>query len=108
MFTTRYVKDNIEAIRESLERRKSNYPVDKLLALDSESAGIRQELQELRTERNAGSRKLSEAKKNGGEADAALSKRLLEVKARIAELESGLEKYDGEINSLLLNIFPGF
>jgi seryl-tRNA synthetase len=104
MFTTRYVKDNIEAIRESLERRKSNYPVDKLLALDSESAGIRQELQELRTERNAGSRKLSEAKKSGGEADVALSKRLLEVKARIIELESSLERYDSNINSLLLNM----
>lgn len=104
MFTTRYVKDNIEAIRESLSRRKSDYPLDKLLALDSESAGMRQELQELRTERNAGSRKLSEAKKSGGEADGTLSKRLLEVKSRIIELEGRLEKYDSEINSLLLNM----
>ena len=34
MLTTKYVRDNREDIKESLKRRKSDYPLNKLLDLD--------------------------------------------------------------------------
>ena len=35
MFTARYVRENLEAIRESLKRRNSKYPLDRLLEAEN-------------------------------------------------------------------------
>ena len=55
MLTTKYVRDNVDAIRKSLEKRKSNYSLDKLLELDKEWRSAKAELQTLQEKRNKAS-----------------------------------------------------
>ena len=70
MITARYVRENIDVIRKSLDKRKSAYPIDDLLALDEEYRKMQKEAQELRERRNKGSREVSDARKAGRDADA--------------------------------------
>ncbi len=69
MITTRYVRENADPIRESLQRRGSAYPIDELLSLDREWRGLKTELQALQEERNRRGIEVSEMKKRGEGAD---------------------------------------
>ncbi len=64
MITAKYLRDNISAIRNSIEKRKSTYPIDEMLRLDEELRSIQKQVQELQTKRNKGSKEISDAKKN--------------------------------------------
>ena len=48
MLTTKYVKENLDAIRQSLKKRRNAYPVDELLKLDVDAKKMRMELQSQR------------------------------------------------------------
>ena len=63
MITTKYVRDNIDKIRRSMEKRRSDYPLDELLKLDEDLRKINTQIQELQKQRNVGSKEISEAKK---------------------------------------------
>ncbi|MHB1830626.1 MAG: serine--tRNA ligase [Candidatus Micrarchaeaceae archaeon] len=104
MISTRYVKDNIEAIRKSLEVRKSDYPIDELQKLDQEFNKISTEAQQLRASRNKGSLAISELKKSGKEAGKEKLDELVAVKSRIAEIEMQMPKYQERIDALLWNM----
>ena len=65
MLTTKHVRDNIGAIRDSLKKRKSEYPIDELLKLDEELRGLKTKLQQLQARRNRESLEISAAKKRG-------------------------------------------
>ncbi len=104
MITTRYVKDNLEAIRKSLAKRKSDYPLDELLKLDEEVKKISAEAQQLRAQRNKGSLEVAELKKAKKEVGEHKMKELGKIKDRIDEIEAQLPKYEEKINSLLLNM----
>ncbi len=103
MLTTRYVKDNIEAIRRSLAKRKSNYPIDELLRLDEESKKLEKNLQDLRARRNSGSLAVSELKKSKKDASKEIEE-LAAVKKEIGDIEAELPSYQDRINGLLWNM----
>ena len=104
MLTTKYVRDNIDAIRRSLETRKSDYPLDELVGLEEQTRKTGTELQELRAKRNRGTMQISEAKKQGKAADDALMKELADLKKRIDELESTLPKSMERLDFLVWNL----
>ena len=87
MLNAKYVRDNLEAIKKSLDKRNSKFPLDEFLSLEEGNRRIEKELQELRTERNKGSEQFAQAKKAGSEVDKKLMARLAELKKRIEELE---------------------
>ena len=103
MLTARYARDHLKEIRESMGRRKSDYPIDELLKLDDESKKISTEAQQLRAQRNRGSLEVAKLKKEGKEA-ASEVKMLSEVKKRIEEIEAQLPKYQKRIDMLLWNM----
>ncbi|MDE1861022.1 MAG: serine--tRNA ligase [Candidatus Micrarchaeota archaeon] len=103
MLTTKYVKDNVDAIRKSLKKRKSDYPLDELLKLDEEYNKISTEAQQLRAKRNKGSLEVAELKKAGKGADKKIDE-LSGIKARIDEIELQLPKYQVRIDALLWNM----
>ncbi len=84
MITTKYVRDHIDEIRQTLKNRNSNFPIDELLSLDEKWRVMRTEIQELQAQRNKSSIEISEAKKKG-----------LDVKSRIAALGELKKKLDG-------------
>ena len=104
MITTKYVRDNVERIRESLERRRSNYPLDELLKLDEQSRAIQTKVQELRKKRNAGSIEVSNARKEGKKVADSRIRELADVKKEIEELEAKDAAGRERIDSLLWNM----
>ncbi len=103
MITTRYVREHVDEIRQSLQKRKSDYPLDGLLKLDEEWRGLRTRLQELQARRNKESLDISKAKKAGEAIDervAALGK----VKSEIDAIEGELPSYEARIDEMLWNM----
>jgi len=104
MLTTRYVREHLEEIKKSLEKRKSNYPIDELVKLDDESKRIGTEAQQLRAKRNKGSMEIAQQKKAGVEIGSAKKDELASIKARIDEIEKQLAQYQERIDQLLWNL----
>lgn len=110
MLTTKYVRDNIVAIRASLKKRKSDYPIDKLLSLDEESRKLKTELQQLQALKNKGSLEIAAETKKGKNDHSSREKikekseELAKIKEKIAELEARLPSYEQEIEMLLWNL----
>lgn len=103
MLTTKYVRDNIGAIRASLKRRKSDYPIDELLKLDEELRGIKTKLQQLQAKRNKESLEVSAAKKRGEGIQEKVSA-LAGIKGEIEDLEASVPTYEERVNFLLWNM----
>ncbi len=104
MITARYVRENLDAIRESLARRKAEYPIDEILKLDDDAKKITQEAQQLRATRNRGSLEVAELKKAGKEVAGSKMSELAAVKNRIEEIEKQLPEYQNRIEFLLMNM----
>lgn len=103
MFTTKYVRENLDTIKDSLERRKSDYPIDKLLDLDKKWREDKARLQELQSKRNKASLEISELKKKGVEIEEKVSS-LAFLKEQIEELDNIVSKNERDIESLLWNL----
>ncbi|MDE1871055.1 MAG: serine--tRNA ligase [Candidatus Micrarchaeota archaeon] len=103
MLTTKYVRDHLEEIRESLNRRKSDYPIGKLLDLDREWRECKTQLQELQSKRNRASIEVSELKKKGMEIKEKVES-LSYLKEQIEEMEMSLDKDSAEMEKLLWNM----
>jgi seryl-tRNA synthetase len=93
MFTTKYVIQNLEKIKKSLERRKSDYPIDELLRLDKEYKEKKQKLQELQHQKNLVTLKIAKGEK--------VEKNLKEVSEEIKKLEDEAKNYEEKIKNLL-------
>jgi seryl-tRNA synthetase len=103
MITTKYVRDYIDEIRETLKRRGSDYPIDELLKLDEEWRAMKTALQDMQAERNSESIKISELKKKGKDS-AKKIKELGELKAKIDKSEKELGEKADRLERLLWNI----
>lgn len=103
MITSRYVREHIAEIRESLERRQSDYPIDELLVLDERDRELGAELQELRTARNRGSLEVSKLKKAGEGASGKISE-LAATKERIERIEAELPQRRERLEALLTGL----
>jgi seryl-tRNA synthetase len=101
MLTTRWVRENLDAIRKSLEKRKSDFPLDELLKLDEETRQMVTEIQRLRTERNKGSLEIANKKKQGVQPSQEELSRLASLKEQIDKLEAELEKKKERLDKLL-------
>ncbi len=104
MLSTRYVRDNIDAIRASLEKRKSDFPLEELLKLDEEDRRMETELQKLRAEHNKGSREISELKKAGKQVEKERIEQLAMLNEKISGIEAQLPKNRERLNFLLWNM----
>ncbi len=103
MLTTKYVRDHIDEIKDSLKRRKSNYPIDKLLELDKSWREGKGELQKLQAKLNKASMEISELKKKGNEIKSKVVG-LSILKEEIDELLKAVEKNEHDIEKILWNM----
>ncbi len=103
MLTTKYVRENIDAIKASLKRRKSDYPIEELLKLDEEWRILKTKLQEAQTKRNRASIEISELKKKGEDVKGHIAA-LADLKAEIASMEVSLPSYEDRMEGLLWNM----
>jgi seryl-tRNA synthetase len=103
LLTTKYVRDHIDEIKKSLEKRKSAYPIDELLNLDMDIRKLKTELQELQAKRNKESMEISEKKKKNEDIGEKINT-LKVVKEKIEAIESELPSYQDRVNFLLWNM----
>lgn len=103
MLTTKYVRDHADAIRESLKKRGSDYPLDELLDLDAKARKTMTEQQQLQAERNKATLAVSEKRKRGESADREIAA-LKGVKDRVDALDRALSEQQERIERLLWNV----
>ncbi len=104
VLTTKYVRDHLEEIKESLERRKSDYPIAELLDLDEEYRKLQNETQILRAKRNKGSEEISKLKKSGKDVSESTVRELAETRESIEGLEKTGAEFEQKIGYLLWNM----
>jgi seryl-tRNA synthetase len=103
MITSRYVRENLAQIRESLSRRRSDYPIEELLKLDEQVRALGKDLQDLRERRNKGSLEVSKLKKSGEDTGRQIDE-LAELKEKIDNIEALMPTYQDRLDFLLMNM----
>lgn len=103
MHDLKWIRDNPEAFDAGLKRRGLEPQSGTILALDAKNREALTQVQALQAERNETSKKIGQVKKEGGDADALMS-RVSQIKEDMAALEEGQQAVSGEIRDLLLGI----
>ena len=85
MLELRYIRENVDKVREYLKNRNSDFDLDSLIRLDEDRRNILQEVEVLKKERNESSSLIGKYKQEGKDATELLN-RMQEVSAKIKEL----------------------
>lgn len=105
MLTAKYVRENLDAIKASMQKRQWDYDFEGILKLDEQWRSLKTVTQELQAKRNKASLQISEFKKKKMEDKAQEAiKELSEVKSEIEKNEAGLSEMEGKLNKLLWNM----
>lgn len=103
MLSAKWVRDNLDAVKESLKKRGTQIDLDRFLSLDSQRRRLTQKFDELKRQQNVYSKKigkLRQEKRNPQE----IIQKMQKVSARIAELQEKKRKYDEDTRNFLLNL----
>ncbi len=103
MLDARFVRENIELVREALRNRGYDLTLDEFLVLEKRRREVIREVEEMRNRRNVVSERIGTLKKSGGDA-AGLIEEMKEVSGRIKALDEELKGLDSGIRDFLLNI----
>jgi seryl-tRNA synthetase len=88
MLDLRLIREDPEAVRAALERRRAaDGALDEVLELDKRWRELRPQIDELRATQNKASEKIAEAKRGGGDASEAIAE-MQKVAARVKELQA--------------------
>ncbi|MHA1906856.1 MAG: serine--tRNA ligase [Candidatus Thorarchaeota archaeon] len=106
MLDIRFIRDNIELIRKDLKRRRNEEKLqefEQLLSLDEKVRSLMKEIQDLRTKRNAFSRKVGELKKVGQDANEIIEK-VNEVNKNIKDTEDEKDRLEAQLKTIQMSI----
>ena len=103
MLDMRFVRENTDIVRKSLEARNSDYNLDELLSLDKERREILTEVETLKKERNEVSAIIGKNAREGKDSTE-LKEEMSKVSSRIKELDIKVTEIDEKQRLLLLTI----
>ncbi|MCL6646409.1 MAG: serine--tRNA ligase, partial [Dehalococcoidia bacterium] len=102
MLSIQFIREHPDVVRQALAARRTEAPLDDVLALDAERREVLVEVENLRAEQNAAGKKIGATK------DPAERQRLIDamkgVSARISELEPRLKEIEERLHQRLLEI----
>ncbi len=101
MVDLRFVRENIERVKEAVKNKNENVDIDRLLSLDSKHRNLQKELDSLRHIRNKVSKEISLSKRNGENEPEKIEK-MRKVSQDIKKLEREDRKINGAIDELLI------
>ncbi len=104
MLDAKFIRENIELVKQKLDQRGSKIDLDELIALDKKRREIVLETERLRFERNQASDKIASMKKQKQEVPPDVFAALKETANKIKELEEELKTIEPRINDFLLII----
>jgi seryl-tRNA synthetase len=103
MLDPRYVRDNVETVKEALKKRGYDFPLREFLSIDEKRMTVMRETEELRNRRNVVSEEIGRLKRQKADASAQLEE-MRGVSDRIKSLDEALRGLEEETKSLLLTI----
>ena len=96
MLDIKFIREHADEVKQNLVNRHNPFDLDKVLELDGRRRELLQETEALKSEKNAESKKIAQAKKNGEDASDAIAS-MREVGRKI----SAIDKELGEVELLL-------
>ncbi len=102
MLDLKFVRDNIDLIKEKLLQRGSEISLDEFVAVDHERRKIIQDVEDLRNRRNIVSKEIGQLKKEGQEAHH-LVEEMKAVNHKIKELEVLLDEKERALSEIMLS-----
>jgi seryl-tRNA synthetase len=103
MLDARFVRANVETVRNALKKRGYEFPLAAFLAIDEQRMALLKETEELRNRRNVVSEAIGKLKRQKEDAAAQLEE-MKGVSERLKDLDERLNDLDTETRALLLTI----
>lgn len=103
MLEMRFIRENIELVKENLKKRNSDYDLDGLLYLDTKRRELLQEVETLKKERNDSSSLIGKYKRDGIDT-AELMSRMQIISGQIKNLDDKLVEINSKQEYMLLTI----
>lgn len=103
MLDIKFIRDHADEVKENLKNRHNSFDLDEVLALDEKRRELLQETEALKSQRNAETKKIAMAKKNGEDASAAIAE-MKEVGQKISAIDGELKDVEGTLHEKLLHI----
>lgn len=103
MLDKNFVRENLDFVRERLAARGADFPLDDLIAADTEWKNITLRSEELRRQRNEASEAIGKLKREGHETSTQQAK-VKEISSEIKSLEEEAKLVEERLNALLHSI----
>jgi seryl-tRNA synthetase len=103
MLDARYVRENVEYVKEALKKRGYDFPLLKFLSIDEKRISVLKETEELRNLRNVVSEEIGRRKRQKEDASDQMAE-MKGVSERIKSLDEQLKGLEEETSDLLLTI----
>lgn len=103
MLDIRLVRSNPEEVKRKLARRKKEFRIDELIALDEERRSLLVQVEDLKSRRNKVSEEVAKLKRAKQDADALIAE-MKTVGDNIKEYDDKLREIDQQIEDILLTI----
>ncbi len=103
MLDIRFVRDNTEAVQQSLIHRGNNLSLDEFLMLEKERRTLLSEVEALKNKRNTVSQEISQLKRAKENADDLVAEMRL-VGDRISEIDANIKEVESKLQGIIMNI----
>ena len=103
MLDMKFVRDNLDLIREMLKNRNNSLNLDNFSDLEKKRRDILNEVEQLKSQRNSTSKKIG-AMKKAGEDTTEISAQMREVGEKISALDNELKTVEENLRDILLHI----
>jgi len=101
MLDIKYLRQNIDFVRQKMDERGQKIDFDRFIDLDAKRRDILQAVEALRNERNSVSKQVGELKKKKEDASALIEK-MGDVSAKIKEYDESLRVTEEELNAFVM------
>ncbi len=103
MLDLKFIRENIDIVKEALNKRKEEVDLDEFLELDQKRRGIITQVEQLKSRRNAVSQEIAKLKRQKQDAQHLIDE-MQEVSRTIKELDDSLRTVEEDLNQFLLTI----
>ena len=99
MLDLKFIRANLDLVKEGVKNKREKVDLDRLISLDSKRRKILQEVEQLKNQRNTSSQLIAKQKKEGKSADAEIAE-MKKVGDKIKEMDTELRTFDSEIKEI--------
>lgn len=103
MLDARFVRENVDTVKEALKKRGYEFPLSDFLAINEKRMSLLREAEELRNRRNVVSEEIGKMKRQRADASSQLEEMKV-VSDKIKTLDDKLREIESETNAFLLTI----